>query len=381
MLLVPVAALELRPAANLNELALNTTEYYAADFPYAVLDVALSSVLFGVLTSLVFVALIFLTQRGLAHTAVRILLPSTLLLYGSTALYMAGLASYVVSVNRLVTKAQRNLFSDSFSDADISAFQDDILKQSWMMTAALGMNILIGDSIVWWRACVLWKNRVVYCVGPLLIMLVFAFGVKALSGVETCTSPCRQPEMLLPNGAFTDVCAILSLAVNAIATILIGHKAWVYRRVLRGQLGRGRSKMRAMKALALLVESGMIYCILLIIVVIYEASSASFVSPDVHQNGFLDTVAYYTYACFIPVIAIYPVLIIVIVALNWSPIEHSMTQVNMTGHGAPGSPHDARDHEGFTMSTVVMTDTLHSQYTQDDVIEDPRQKDTEAARS
>ena len=47
MLLVPAAALELRSAADLNELALNTTVYYAADFSYTVLDVGLSSALFG----------------------------------------------------------------------------------------------------------------------------------------------------------------------------------------------------------------------------------------------------------------------------------------------------------------------------------------------
>ena len=77
-----------------------------------------------------------------------------------------------------------------------------------------------------------------------------------------------------------------------------------------------------MKALALLVESGTIYCILLvrvpawacqvertadseppqILVLVYEASPALFASPDVHQNGFLRAIADYTYACFVPVI-------------------------------------------------------------------------------
>ena len=81
-----------------------------------------------------------------------------------------------------------------------------------------------------------------------------------------------------------------------------------------------------MKALTLLIESGTVYCVLLvrrpaggngpmafrltptlcaypqIIVVVYEASSALFASPDVHQNGFLRAIADYTYACFVPVI-------------------------------------------------------------------------------
>ncbi|KAI1796622.1 hypothetical protein LXA43DRAFT_1089698 [Ganoderma leucocontextum] len=37
-----------------------------------------------------------------------------------------------------------------------------------MLTIALGINFIIGDAIVWWRACVIWRDTVVYCVGPLL---------------------------------------------------------------------------------------------------------------------------------------------------------------------------------------------------------------------
>ena len=43
---VPVAAPELR-AVDINDLALNTTLYYAADLSYTALDIGLSSALFG----------------------------------------------------------------------------------------------------------------------------------------------------------------------------------------------------------------------------------------------------------------------------------------------------------------------------------------------
>lgn len=43
---------------------------------------------------------------------------------------------------------------------------------SWMQLTLHGpYQVLIGDSIVWWRVCVVWKNRIVYCLGPLLIAL------------------------------------------------------------------------------------------------------------------------------------------------------------------------------------------------------------------
>ncbi|KAM5539188.1 hypothetical protein V8D89_007061 [Ganoderma adspersum] len=364
---VPIAAPELRPV-DINDLALNTTLYYAADLSYVALDIGLSSALFGVLTLLIIVAVIFLIRKGLGYRPVKILLPSILLLYSSTALYMASLASHVASVDRLVAQAQVGLFSGAYTEADVAAFEADVLKQSWMMTIALGINLIIGDSIVWWRVCAVWRNRPMYCLGPLLIALIFGFGVKALDGVHACVDPCRQPQMLLQDGFFVNACAVLSLALNILATGLIGYKAWcgiyayihrVHRRLLRGHFGHGRRKSRVVKALALLVESGTIYCLLLIIVVVYQASSALFAAPGVRQNTFLRTVADYTYACFIPIIAIYPVLIIVIVALNWSPIEHGLTDGTHLVNGDDAGCQPTRvTLNRATLSTVVIGDTI-----------------------
>ena len=116
----------------------------------------------GILTFLVIVAVIFLlyspeflasdslgsdptpascSRKGLSHTPVKILLPSTLLLYGSTALFIAALAGHIASVDRLITQAQAGLFSDAYTDADLDAFESDVLKHSWMMTASLAINV------------------------------------------------------------------------------------------------------------------------------------------------------------------------------------------------------------------------------------------------
>ena len=104
----------------------------------------------GILTLLVIVAAIFLvyglmfpiphiltvdsfcprSRKGLGYRPVKILLPSTLLLYGSTVLYMASLASHVARVDRLVSQAQAGLFSGAYTEADVTAFKADVLKQS-----------------------------------------------------------------------------------------------------------------------------------------------------------------------------------------------------------------------------------------------------------
>ena len=35
----------------------------------------------------------------------------------------------------------------------------------------LPRQIILGDAVVWWRACVIWQNRAVYCTGPILLGL------------------------------------------------------------------------------------------------------------------------------------------------------------------------------------------------------------------
>ncbi|KAM5542766.1 hypothetical protein V8D89_003727 [Ganoderma adspersum] len=364
MSLVRATAPELLRPVEINDLALNTTLYYAADLSYTALDIGLSSALFGVLTFLVILAAVFLMRKGLSHTFVRILLSSTLLLHGSVALYMAALASHVVSVDRLVAQARAGLLSETFTAAEVKAFESDVLKQSWMMTIAFMINVLISDSIVWWRVCAVWRNRVVYCMGPLLIALTIAFAGKALWGVDHCLGSCRQPQFLFTAGVFAGTSATLSLLVNLVATGLIAYKAWAHWRLLRECLGRGQHKSRVVSALALLVESGAIYCILLIFLIVDEASPALFAEPGVHQSAFFRTIADYTYACCIYTIAIYPILIIVIVALKWSPLEQGFVHsIHITDRSRN---HSTPMHfRSLDRATVEMTGTTHMVYVLD----------------
>ena len=54
---------------------------------------------------------------------------------------MSSLASHVASVNRLVTQAQSGFLSDKFTAADVASYEADVLKQSWMTTVAIGVNV------------------------------------------------------------------------------------------------------------------------------------------------------------------------------------------------------------------------------------------------
>ena len=61
---------------------------------------------------------------------------------------MAALASHVVSVDRLVAQARAGLLSEAFITAEVKAFESDVLKQSWMMTIALIMNVSWASKLL-----------------------------------------------------------------------------------------------------------------------------------------------------------------------------------------------------------------------------------------
>ena len=71
----------------------------------------------------------------------RILLPSTLLLYLSTVLYLAAEIWHITSVDTYVSGANAGLFVASYGPESYHTFQRDVRKQSWMLTVALGINV------------------------------------------------------------------------------------------------------------------------------------------------------------------------------------------------------------------------------------------------
>ncbi|KAI0706657.1 hypothetical protein C8Q76DRAFT_801054 [Earliella scabrosa] len=55
---------------------------------------------------------------------------------------------------------------------------------------------------------------------------------------------------------------VLSLVTNCVATLLIAYRAWQHRALVKSQLRQGCPLTRVERTLALLVESGVLYCAL-----------------------------------------------------------------------------------------------------------------------
>ncbi|KAF9017410.1 hypothetical protein BDZ89DRAFT_961140 [Hymenopellis radicata] len=134
------------------------------------------------------------------------------------------------------------------------------------MEALFMFNMIVGDSVVIWRAWVLWtgdriRKIMIVPVTLLLVSLVFA-----ILDVNCLVKESYGSKSTIPSGSRTcrwaePISWAISLLTNMAATALIAAKAWEHRQLLRTGIGRSGTRSRGEKILILLVESGFVYCL------------------------------------------------------------------------------------------------------------------------
>ncbi|KAM5536551.1 hypothetical protein V8D89_009828 [Ganoderma adspersum] len=259
----------------------------------AMIQIYLASFLFGVLTILSFTPIFFLIGH-LHKMNVKVLVLSTILLYLSTSTYLAALIWNRSQANYLVLGATTDLFSPVYDGKqEISAFEDTVWKQSWMTVTAVVANYLLDTPAVF--------GSIGYC--------------------ELKIMPMTKVTLLITNNGFIKAATAISFSTNTFATALTAYKMWKHRRL-----------SRVLNALALLVECGTIYCALLTSVMVHQAD------PGMSRAGagrmFTRVVECFIYGCLTPLVAIYPIIIIVLVALKRSPINMGgLSQVHLDDAG------------------------------------------------
>ncbi|KAF8262709.1 hypothetical protein EI94DRAFT_662129 [Lactarius quietus] len=182
---------------------------------------------------------------------------------------------------------------------------------------------IVCDIICAWRTVVLWNRdkRVI------AILLIFILGTT-VAAVFQVLFGIGGPEsgMALPaSGTFDLVMVGPTLGTNLLSTGLIAWKAWQRRISVRKHLLGGSGFVRADRVFALLIESGLIYCCIWIFYVI----SLFGVLPN---PGF-------TAMAFVS--GLYPTLIVILVSMQMSPVEHystHSTRIRFASGPAPGLP-------------------------------------------
>ncbi|PIL26103.1 hypothetical protein GSI_11857 [Ganoderma sinense ZZ0214-1] len=302
--------------------AATTLQQYAPGMFKVLADIVLTTFLFGCLTVLSIVSVCHLIRRGIKQPSTAFMLGSVFLLYASTATHFAAKTTYVVAYSRLFNAAVAALEPTPPLSTDVAfaQFGEKARTISYIISAVIATNITLGDVIVWWRVSVLWRKRSVITLGIALIVGTFVFGT--MSAIHYQVDVTVQP-LLSYGDMYGGVSSILSLVSNVLATSLIGRKAWQHRKVLRlgpGAAG-GRWNTPTMRVLALLVESGAIYSILLFVAVVNNTMLRFKSHLPSSALEYLSLFTVFLTGCFAPILAIYPTLIIFIVALNWSQID------------------------------------------------------------
>ncbi|KAI0744306.1 hypothetical protein C8Q80DRAFT_890132 [Daedaleopsis nitida] len=325
------------------------------------LEAVLSTMFCGLYTCLALFAVYLLCQKGLTMVAKSAMLLAIAVIYASTTVYWAVLLtetfktlSTVTSNSNAAGEATGQAISalhwlldpertpefapSSRSGTELWLYR---LPQKCVGTASLTVNVVLGDAMVWWRAWVLWRSsRTVRAICVLLISATFATGVIVTTHACSNLNTLDTSVLFYADGGVSTrgtgtvgsfftadswglATSALSLGTNIVATSLIAYKAWHHRRSVACHLRMGSARTQVEKALTLFVESGMLYCILWVFIVVYQSLAGS--DSEDPGYGVRGTEERFTYGfdyvlegCLIPLIGIYPTLIIILVALDRS---------------------------------------------------------------
>lgn len=286
------------------------TNAYSFAYKTAVYDNLFVGIVYGIYVIIYVVSVhILLGKPGFLSSRPRIFMFSI-----TTFMFILGLIALVLET--ALGFQQIKLFLDPTSGGIWSSTDTNII-------IAVGATItrimyILSDVICAWRAVVLWNKdkRVI------AILLLFILGTIAAAGCDLGLSlgplfnPSHQSiqdESGVKLGERALIMVGPTLGTNLLSTGLIAWKAWQHRISIRKYMGEGSVSMRVEKVFALLIESGFVYCCLWILYLI----SAFRVFPE---PGFIvmDSVLLF-------VSGSYPTLIVILVCIQRSPVDHYST--------------------------------------------------------
>ncbi|KAJ6498958.1 hypothetical protein C8R45DRAFT_1071605 [Mycena sanguinolenta] len=233
---------------------------------YDVVGIVLQTLFFGIYSVLVTLSSRMLLRRGLKSQANRVLFIMPLLVYFLSSLY------WVYSFAHVVDRAMIFLRELQVSNPSNLTPNDNLTKWSPLFNAILLVNYIFSDVVVVWRAWIItragWENYRKYLWGTIAFLMLSALsvaGVIAFRIVTQVVAPYGQvPQSFnyLVEGINVLQISILgfSLLSNLSATGVVGATAWRHRRSIRAAFA-DKKKSTTDQILIFMVESGVLYCI------------------------------------------------------------------------------------------------------------------------
>ncbi|KAI9450400.1 hypothetical protein BJY52DRAFT_1356834 [Lactarius psammicola] len=293
-----------------------------------------------------FVGIVYGTYIVLYVTSICILLGKPGFTSSRPRMFMFGITTFMFVLGIVALALETSLAFQQLESPDDflwSTYYTETIVEA-ITTRLMAVQYILSDIICAWRAVVLWNRdkRVI------AILLLFILGTIAAAGCELGLSLISGSSQGETAGSGPLIMVGPTLATNLLSTGLIAWKAWQHRTSIRKHLGEGSGSVRVERVFALLIESGFIYCCPWILYLI----SAFNVIPD---PGFtvMDHVLVF-------VSGLYPTLIIILVAMQKSPVEHYSTY--STGMQFASGPALGPPSAGVMSRHVYM---IHREYASD----------------
>ncbi|KAI0310941.1 hypothetical protein OF83DRAFT_1178045 [Amylostereum chailletii] len=219
--------------------------------------------LFGILTLLVIASTYVLGSKGLRSR------PRLLMLILTLTMYTLSAAIWAIDVDSACYDLSVMIPVDLAGGDGGAPGNDSNLYTALVEAVLVAVVYIIGDSIVLWRAYVIWGMHKGMCIFSVVLILVqiCSWVVFTIGGVVSDTVP-ATPASFRPldsPSAFADLTALaysVSLAANVWATAMVGYRTWKHRRDVRRYLNNRTRKSAVEAVLLLLVESGVVYALL-----------------------------------------------------------------------------------------------------------------------
>ncbi|KAJ7578237.1 hypothetical protein C8J56DRAFT_1031114, partial [Mycena floridula] len=253
------------------------------------IEIAVQLLLHGIYSALVIIVLYKLWTNKAQLAADHILIAAVIIMFitTTTQIFMSP-AFYLIELLTL-----------GFDPPNI---ERPVISMNIIRNTMTRLNYLIGDSIVVWRAWVLWTKHprvrmlLCICLSGTFVGVTVDFAFTILFGLSQFSGSPR----FSPTGSRTLILTSPLFLTNIISTLVIAYQVWEYKVEIKQNLGlfspSKRSKVE--RVLILLTESGSIYCLLWLSMLIFALKSS--------DN---ESLSYALMAAILPLlVAIYPVI-------------------------------------------------------------------------
>ncbi|KAE9406655.1 hypothetical protein BT96DRAFT_203145 [Gymnopus androsaceus JB14] len=265
---------------------------------------------YGIYILAAFIAFYLLIRKGLTGRARKVLFSCLAFVFiMNTWNFVNKCAANLIDIKVALIQDNNGDLAEQLANASGALLHPWLYMINWPGT----FNLLISDGIVAWRAWVIWQENI--WVKLCLVTVVLA---NIVVNIVECAFDNEALSSFWDTSRWDSAAAWISFGLNLLATLFIALKAWQHHQAMKALMLDGR-RTTAENVLLFFIESGTAYCALQLVYVIFLAItiSTTAMTPNVIARELL--IEFFTAAS-----ALYPVAIVIMVNLDWSPLDQTM---------------------------------------------------------